>query len=257
MVKRKKAREKKSEVSSETLLIALVAVLAVMVVCFGGDLLYLNIDRSLKTKTTKESTPQETIPASRELINYLKFVDKYDNNRDVVYDAEERETNRFPFINISDDNIDMINSEIRDLAYNKVNEGSSIIYEYGIYDRYLSVSLIENNGVCVKVFKTYLIDLTTNELVSGEEIINELDENTKYELFLRVREIVGSEFENELRQEDAHDNLRNASLENIYKYNLSALDNELYLIVNIESSSLCTKSLRINLDNFSYSYFVM
>ena len=42
MVKRvKKEREKKKEVSNETLLVALVALLSVMVVSFGVDILYL------------------------------------------------------------------------------------------------------------------------------------------------------------------------------------------------------------------------
>ena len=257
MVKRKKVREKKKDVSSETLLVALIAVLSVLVVCFGGDILYLNIQNSLSSnKEAEKVAPSEPIPTSRNIINYLKSVNKYDNNRDIVYDAED-EAYRFPFININDDNIDMINSEIKDVVTNRVKSGSNVSYEFGTYNKYLSVSLIENNGVCVHVFKTYLIDLTNNELVNGKEIINELDENSKYELFLRVRDIVTTEFENELREEDPDNILRKSSLENIYNYNLSALENELYLTVNIESSKNCTKSLRINLKDFSYSYFVM
>ena len=151
----------------------------------------------------------------------------------------------------------MINSEMRDLATNKLNTGSGITYEYGTYDKYLSVVLIENNGYCVKVYKSYLIDLSSFEVVNGEEVINNLDENAKYELFLRVRDIVGTEFENELREEDHYDMLRNASLENIYGYNLAASDNQLYLLVNIVSSNTCTKTLRISLGDYTYSYFVM
>ena len=241
--------------STETVLVALVAVLAVMVACFGGNLLYLTFD-SPSSSGDKEA-PEAPIPTEREFINYLQFVEILDESSEIVYDAVETEVNRYPFININDGNIAMINSEIRDLATNKLNAGSGITYEYGVYDKYLSVVLIENNGYCVKVYKSYFIDLSTFEVVNGEEVINELDENAKYELFLRVRDIVGSEFENELREEDSHDNLRNASLENIYEYNLSASDNQLYLIVNIVSSSTCTKSLRISLQDFTYSYFVM
>ncbi len=259
MVKgKKRVREKKKEVSSETLLVAVIAILSVMVACFGGNIIYLSLDRSLTVGKNEESEPvKDNIPVDRAIVNYLEYVIKYNESLEIVYDAEETETNRYPFINIKDENVAMINSEIRDLATGRINAGSSITYEYGVYDKYLSVSLIENNGVCVKVYKTYLIDLTTNESVSGQEIINELDENAKYELFLRVRDIVGSEFENELREEDSHDALRNSTLENIYKYNLSASDGDLYIVVNIESSKTCAKSLRISLTNFTYSYFVM
>ena len=258
MVKiKKRERQNNKEVSNETLLIALIAILTVMVVCFGGDIIYLTVDNSLNGGRDDDNESREIIPIDRGYVNYLETVEKYNENLDIVYDAEETETNRYPFINIKNDNIEIINSEIRDLATKEVNAGNNISYEYGIYSQYLSVSLLESNGVCVKVFKTYLIDVTTNEEVKGEDIINSLGENTKYELFLRVRDIVGSEFENELREEDEHDNLRNASLENIYKYNLSASDNDLFLVVNIESSKTCTKSLRISLSNYSYSYFVM
>ena len=257
MVKvKKKERGKKNDVSSETLLVALVAILTVMVACFGGNLLYLTFDEPTKRDTNTEKTPA-LVPEERSFVNYLQFVEKLDPSREVVYDAEEVEVNRYPFININNEEVSMINSEIRDLATNKINAGSNIAYEFGVYDKYLSVTLIENNGYCVSVFKSYLINLVNYELVSGEEVINEFDDNSKYELFLRVRDIVGSEFENELREEDSHDMLRNSTLENIYNYNLSASENDLYLIVNIESSKTCTKSLRINLENYTYSYFVI
>lgn len=253
--KQKRERTKVEEVNTETLLFAVISMLIVICLCFGGNVLYLTLNTSapVEEKKSEEKVPQYT----RNNINYLAMVEKVDNNENIVYDAEQRETNRYPFININDEKISVVNDEIFRIQSEKVAEGKNITYEYGVFERFLTVTLVENDGECVKVIKNYVIDLSTSAVTTGKDIIDTFDNDKKYAMFVRIRNIVGAEFENELRVDDSNNLLRNETLENIYNYEISAVDNDVYLIVNVVSSNTCTKSLRINLNNYTYSYFLM
>ena len=193
--------------------------LLVICLCFGGNVLFLKFNNNI---TTGETISEETVPQyTRNNINYLAMVEKIDSNANIVYDAEARDNNRYPFININDEKIQLINDEISIMQEDKVADGKSISYEYGIFEKYLTVTLIENDGECVNVFKNYIIDLSTGTITTGKEIIDTFDNDKKYMMFVRVRNIVGAEFENELRVEDSEDLLRNKTLENIYNYEIN------------------------------------
>ena len=243
-------KEKKNEIKTETYFTMIIALLLLLICSFGAVHLAFFIDASSNGVRSKKYNGTNY---TRGNINYLSNVELEDEEREIVYDGEDRKVNRYPVINISSDEVDALNRDIYHFQSAMVEEGYSLSYEFGVYNKYLIVNVIVEKDSCNLEFENYVVDLEDYTVVNSETVLRELGlENSK--VLIKAKNIVENEYERTSNKSD--EVLKRASLGDIFKFNLSVLDNDLCLVVNIKNDEACSNTLRINLENYTYSYIV-
>ena len=241
-------KKERNEIKTETYFIMIIALLLLLVCSFGCVHLglFMNDYSYGPSETVSKGTSY-----TRSHINYLKDVELEDDEREIVYDGEERKTNRYPVINIASDEVDDLNRQIYHMQVAEVEKGNTLSYEFGVYEKYLIVNVIIEEDACNIKFANYIVDLEDYTVVTSETVLRELGlENSK--VLIKAKNIVEEEYERTADKED--EVLKNASLGDIFNYRLSVLDNDLCLIVSIKNNETCSNTLRINLENYTYSY---
>ena len=149
-------KEKKNEIKTETYFMLIITLLLLLICCFGAVHLSILGNEEYDTND-KNGTSDFTFTRSN--INYLKNVELEDDEREIVYDGEDRKTNKYPVINISSDEVDELNREIYYLQVAKVEEGKTLSYEYGVYNKYLIVNLVAEKDACNLEFINYIVNI--------------------------------------------------------------------------------------------------
>lgn len=250
-VKERRVKGNKNEIKSETYFMTIIALLLLIICSFGCVHLAFFMDVTNFNFVDDDEGIVNIFTRSN--YNYLRNVELEDEEREIVYDGEERVLNKYPVINIANDEIDNLNNEIYSLQSEKIKAGYSINYEYGVYDKYLIVNMYEVNDNNSKAFANYIVNLDNNTVVSSGTVLRDLDLEKNIS-FIKVKNIVESEYSKVAA--DEVELYRNASLGDIFNLKLSVMDNDLCLVININNDNLNTNALRINLENYTYSYVI-
>ena len=108
---------------------------------------------------------------------------KQEKTKYLVYTKETKQsgnyTQNIPYINIKGKKIEIINNNIINYLNVFKNNNTSIDYEYSINGIVLSIILkVEDHSIEVATtpyFRSYNINLNTNELISNKALLNELN----------------------------------------------------------------------------------
>lgn len=189
-------------------------VISIVVICILS--INLAVFLTIIEKEDKSDLPEEVIVDTVALtenfesifdnsLDYQKTgiaVNKIDQNKEIIYtqyQKEEKKENQYdisiniPRLNINNENANKINEEINNIFYNKINSiliqnGSvktiyTVSYKAYINDNILSLiirsTLKEDNNAQRLIIKTYNYNLSSNELLNLDKVIEYRNLNRK------------------------------------------------------------------------------